>query len=119
MQTKDYKKYSDKEGAFQRYEHVTGIFRRFYNFGPNNTYAFFDLDDGRGIRVAIRYFFGLNINTDEFTDGDRVRLTYLDFSTKHHHGCWKVEEVPEHVLLHDTSGPIPTQLPLIWKLKGW
>ena len=119
MNEMNYKRYSDKEGTFQKYEHVTGFFRRFYNYGPNNTYALFDLDDGRSIRVAIRYFFGLNINPDEFTDGDRVRLMYLDFSSKHHHGCWRVEEVPEHVLLHDKSKPIPTPLPLRRKSESW
>jgi hypothetical protein len=119
MNEMNYKRYSDKEGAFQKYQHVTGTFRRFYNYGYNNTFALFDLDDGRHFRVAIRYFFGLNINPDEFTDGDRVRLMYLDFSSKRHCGCWRVEEVPEHVLLHDKSKPIPTPLPLRWKRKGW
>ena len=119
MNEMNYKRYSDKEGAFQKYQHVTGIFRRFYNYGYNNTFALFDLDDGRHFRVAIRYFFGLNINPDDFTDGDRVRLMYLDFSSKRHCGCWRVEEVPEHVLLHDKSKPIPTPLPLRRKSESW
>lgn len=119
MNEMNYKRYSDKEGVFQKYQHVTGIFRRFYNYGYNNTFALFDLDDGRHFRVAIRYFFGLNINPDDFTDGDRVRLMYLDFSSKRHCGCWRVEEVPEHVLLHDKSKPIPTPLPLRRKSESW
>ena len=98
---------------------MTGTFRRFYNYGYNNTFALFDLDDGRHFRVAIRYFFGLNINPDEFTDGDLVRLMYLDFSSKRHCGCWRVEEVPEHVLLHDKSKPIPTPLPLRRRSESW
>ena len=84
--------YYDNPEDFKEGEVVTGQFVRFYQ--SHICYALVDLDDGRKVRVSLKYFSPYGKAVYNLRQGDRLTLVRLQYSTKCHHSAWKVESLP-------------------------
>ena len=77
------------------YEIVSGIFRGFYSFyGSDLVYALMKLDDGRKIRVLMKFFKKFGREIFRLVPGERLSLQKTGYNYFYDHSIWIVMDVP-------------------------